>query len=106
VLASGMAIIISMVRAGSRIFWKPYQPPAPAAATATSSVQAMALAWLFAALLANTAAAGSLAGFTDAAAQQLLERRPYIEAVLGARPVPAAVPIRDILGGKPAKDKP
>ena len=106
VLASGLAIIISLARAGSRVFWKPYQPPAPAAATATSSGQAMALGWLFAALLLNTAAAGPLARFTGAAAQQLFERRPYIEAVLGAKPVPAAIPIRQILGGKPAKDAP
>jgi len=106
VLASGLAIIISLVRAGSRIFWKPYEPPAPATAIATSSVQVMALGWLFAALLLNTAAAGPLARFTGAAAQQLFERRPYIDAVLGARPVPAALPIREILGGKPGKDKP
>jgi multicomponent K+:H+ antiporter subunit D len=106
VLASGLAIIISVARAGSRIFWKPYEPAAPAATIATSSVQAMAMGWLFAALLANTVAAGPLARFTGAAAQQLLDRQPYIEAVLGARPVPAALPIREILGGKPAKDAP
>jgi multicomponent K+:H+ antiporter subunit D len=106
VLVSGLAIIISLVRAGSRVFWKPYQPPAPAAAIATSPVQLMAFGWLFAALLVNAAAAGPLARFTGAAAQQLLERRPYIDAVLGAKPVPAAMPIRQILGGKPAKDKP
>jgi multicomponent K+:H+ antiporter subunit D len=106
VLVSGMATIISVVRAGSRIFWKPYEPPVPASTIATSSVQAMAMGWLFAALLLNAAAAGPLARFTGAAAQQLLEPRTYVEAVLGARPVPPAIPIRDILGGKPAHDKP
>jgi len=106
VLASGLAIIISLARAGSRVFWKPYQPPAPAGATATTPGQAMALGWLFAALLLNAVAAGPLARFTGAAAQQLFERRPYIEAVLGAKPVPAAIPIRQILGGKPGKDTP
>lgn len=106
VLASGLAIIISLVRAGSRVFWKPYLPPAPPTASATSSVQAMALGWLFAALLLNTVGASALARFTGAAAQQLLERRPYIDAVLAATPVPAAMPIRSIVGGKPAKDGP
>jgi multicomponent K+:H+ antiporter subunit D len=106
VLAAGLAVIICLVRAGSRVFWKPYLPAAPASAIATSSVQVLSLGWLLAALLANTAAAGPLARFTDAAAQQLLDRQPYIDAVLGARPVPAAIPIREILGGKPAKDKP
>jgi multicomponent K+:H+ antiporter subunit D len=106
VLASSLAIIISLARAGSRVFWKPYPPAAPTAAIATSSVQAMALGWLLAVLVLNTAAAGPLARFTGAAADQLFERRPYIDAVLGAKPVPAALPIREILGGKPAKDKP
>jgi len=106
VLASSLAITVSLVRAGSRIFWKPIEPALPAAATATSSVQAMALGWLFGALLINAAAAGPLARFTGAAAEQLFERRPYIDAVLGAQPVPAAVPIREILGGRPAKDEP
>jgi multicomponent K+:H+ antiporter subunit D len=105
VLTSGLAIIISMVRAGSRIFWKPFEPAAPAAAIATSSIHVLALGWLFAALLLNTAAAGPLARFTGAAAQQLFERRAYIDAVLGARPVPPAVPIRAIVGDKPGKDK-
>jgi len=106
VLASGLAIIISVVRAGSRIFWRPYEPPAPASPIATSSVHAMAVGWLFAALLLNTAAAGPLARYTGAAAQQLFERHGYIDAVLGARPVPAAIPIREILGGKPVKEAP
>ena len=33
-------------------------------------------------------------GYTTAAAAQLLERRAYIDAVLGARPVPAAIDVR------------
>jgi multicomponent K+:H+ antiporter subunit D len=106
VLASGLAMIISVVRAGSRIFWRPYEPPAPASPIASSSVHAMAVGWLFAALLLNTAAAGPLARYTAAAAQQLFERHGYIDAVLGARPVPAAIPIREILGGKPVKEAP
>ena len=106
VLASGMAIIIGLVRAGSCIFWKPFAPAVPTTAVATSSVQVMALGWLCGALLLNTAAAGPLSRFTGAAAQQLFERRAYIEAVLGATPVPAAVPIRQLLGGKPQEDMP
>ena len=105
VLASGLAIIIGLVRAGSRIFWKPFEPAAPTTAVATSSVQAMALGWLCGALLLTTAAAGPLARYTGAAAQQLFERRAYIDAVLGATPVPAALPIRQLIGGKPGEGK-
>jgi len=106
VLASSLAIMTSLVRAGSRVFWKPFEPAAPAVATATSSMQAFALGWLFAALLTNAVAAGPLARYTGGAAQQLFERRAYIDAVLGTRPVPAALPIREIAGGKPVVDKP
>jgi multicomponent K+:H+ antiporter subunit D len=101
VLASGLAVTIGLMRAGSRIFWASHPPAAPDRAAATSPVQALALGWLFAALLVNAVVAGPLARYTNAAAGQLFERRAYIEAVLGAQPAPAALPIREIIGGKP-----
>ncbi len=106
VLGSSLAVIISMARAGSRVFWKPALPgSAPLTRlVATAPVQRTALAFMFAALLLNTAAAGGLASYTKSAADQLFERRPYIDAVLGATPVPPALPIRELIGDKP-KDK-
>jgi multicomponent K+:H+ antiporter subunit D len=101
VLASGLAVTIGLMRAGSRIFWASHPPAAPDRTEATTPVQALALGWLFAALLVNAVAAGPLARYTNAAAGQLFERRAYIEAVLGAQPAPAALPIREIIGGKP-----
>ena len=106
VLGSSLAIIISMARAGSRVFWRPaLSSSAPLTrAVATAPAQLAAVAALFAALLLNTTVAGRLADYTNAAAEQLYERRPYIDAVLGARPVLPALPIRSIIGDKP-KDK-
>jgi multicomponent K+:H+ antiporter subunit D len=106
VLASSLAIIISMARGGSRVFWKPAlagsEPLRQTAATAPAQLAAIGV--LFAALLANTAGAGGLASYTSAAAEQLYERRSYIDAVLGARPLPPALPIRTMIGDKP-KDR-
>jgi multicomponent K+:H+ antiporter subunit D len=103
VLASSLAIVIALARAGSRVFWKPALPGAAAFDTpvATTPLQAVAIGWLLALLGVNTIGAGALADYADAAAAQLHARRPYVEAVLGARPVPAALPIRTLLGGKP-----
>jgi len=104
VLASGLAIIISVARAGSRIFWKPYQPAAPEVTIATSSVHAMAMGWLFAALLANTVAAGRCrASPCRRAAVARPGSRTSTRCSAPAR-WPAALPIREILGDKPTKD--
>ncbi len=106
VLGSSLAVIISMARAGSRVFWKPAlatsQPLTRTVATAPA--QLAAVAFLFAALVLSTTGAGGVARYTSAAAEQLFERRPYIDAVLGATPGPPALPIRQIIGDKP-KDK-
>jgi len=106
VLSSSLAIIISMARAGSRVFWKPALPTSePLTRTvATAPAQLVAVGFLFGALFLNTTSAGGLATYMNATAEQLFERRPYIDAVLGARPVPPALPIREIVGDKP-KDK-
>jgi len=103
--ASGLAIIISLVRAGSRIFWRPYEPPAPSSPIATSSVHAMAVGWLFRALLLNTAAAGPLARYTApraaaVRAARLHRRRARRQAGAGGDPDP-----RDPRG-KPVKEAP
>jgi multicomponent K+:H+ antiporter subunit D len=45
-------------------------------------------------VLAAAAMAGPVSVYTAAAARQLFERDGYIQAVLGARPVPAAYDVR------------
>jgi multicomponent K+:H+ antiporter subunit D len=106
VLGSSLAVIISMARAGSRVFWKPALAGSalPARTAATAPAQFVAVGFLLALLLASAAGAGALARYTNAAAEQLFERRPYIDAVLGATPVTPALPIREIIGDKP-KDR-
>ena len=51
-------------------------------------------ALLAAAVLAAALAAGPIAAYTGAAAQQLLQRQGYIDAVLGALPAPPAWDVR------------
>jgi len=89
VLLSSLAIIIALARAGTTLFWAGQgdeaAPAEPGALWADG--HRIALGWLLLLVLANGLAAGWLAQFTDAAARQLAARQPYIDAVLGARPV-------------------
>ncbi len=102
VLVSSFGVIVALARAGSTVFWQPALPDAaPPAAAPTLPLQAGAIGALVAALVAVAVAAQPLAAYTQAAARQLFERRAYIDAVLGAAPVPPAFPVRDLLGGKP-----
>ena len=61
-----------------------------AAAARASAPERGALALLVAAALAVVLGAGPVARYVDAAAQQMLERRAYIDAVLGVQPAPPA----------------
>jgi multicomponent K+:H+ antiporter subunit D len=96
ILLSSLAIIFTLARAGSSLFWKaPVDlgcgPPVTPAATG----ERVALALLMAALVGVAIAAGPLASYTQAAAVQLTERRAYVDAVLGAQPAPAAWNVRE-----------
>jgi multicomponent K+:H+ antiporter subunit D len=100
VLGSSLAMMVALARAGSTLFWK-QATAAEQAAGAAAAVQArhaaahkLALAGLLAAVLASAAAAGPLGAYTQAAADQLIARTPYVDAVLGARPVPPAWDVR------------
>jgi multicomponent K+:H+ antiporter subunit D len=96
VLGSSLAIVVALARAGSSIFWKPVE------AGKTSSNGALphhalhtAAIVLGLVLVAGASAfARPISVFTDAAAQQLFDRRAYIEAVLGAEAVPPAYDVR------------
>jgi multicomponent K+:H+ antiporter subunit D len=96
ILLSGLAIIFALARAGSSLFWKaPVDVGGGAVVAPATANERVALAILLAALIGVTIAAGPIARYTQAAAVQLTERRPYITAVLGARPVPPAWNVRD-----------
>jgi len=103
VLLSSFGVIVALARAGSLVFWRPTLPDAvvPASVARTTPIQAGAIGMLLAALISVAVFAQSLASYTSAAAQQLFERRAYIDAVLGAEPVPPAIAIREIVEGKP-----
>ena len=92
VLASSLAVMVALARAGSVIFWKSTRAGPPA--TDASPAHAAALAGLLAAVLALAAAAGPVSAYTAAAAGQLVQRQDYVNAVMGARPAPAAWDVR------------
>jgi multicomponent K+:H+ antiporter subunit D len=96
ILLSGLAIIFALARAGSSLFWKaPVDVGGGAQVAPVTGSERVALAILLAALVGVTIAAGPIARYTQAAAVQLTERRPYISAVLGAQPVPPAWNVRE-----------
>ena len=99
VLGSSLAMMVALARAGSTLFWKPGEPGARAAAAGSTvaphhPAHGLAIVGLLAAVMGTAAAAGPLGRYTQDAAAQLVARTPYIEAVLGARPVPPAYDVR------------
>lgn len=96
VLGSSLAMMVALARAGSTLFWKPADGAAPAggAAVPNHPAHAFAIVGLLAAVLLAAVAAGPLGRYTQDAAAQLVARTPYIQAVLGARPVPPAHDVR------------
>jgi multicomponent K+:H+ antiporter subunit D len=114
ILTSSLLVMVAFSRAGSALFWKPGVAVTPlikvkdkgksigkgkavAAAPALTtwhSGQALSLGSLLVLLLICAAFAGPLARYTAATADQLLARQPFIAAVLGAKPVPAAIDVR------------
>ena len=93
VLASSLAIVVALARAGSSLFWKP-GAAAPDAVARHHPLHAGAIALGLALVALTAAAARPISGYTEAAATQLFERRGYIEAVLGAPPVAPAWDVR------------
>ena len=85
VLGSGLLATFALARAGGSVFWKTHGAavgvPMPAGDRAGLAILSVAgLLWVV--------GAGSAAQFTAAAAQQLAQPRPYIDAVLRRAPVP------------------
>jgi multicomponent K+:H+ antiporter subunit D len=96
VLASSLGIMVALARAGTTVFWAGRGDPttlrtetgAPVDRQYWADGHRIAFGWLLLLVLANAVFAGQLARFAHDTALQLAERRPYVEAVLGARPVP------------------
>jgi multicomponent K+:H+ antiporter subunit D len=96
ILSSSLGLIIALARSGTTVFWAApagaepagTPPPAPFGHRA-------ALGWLLLLVIANALFADQLAKYADATARQLMERRSYVEAVMGAEPVAPLWPTRE-----------
>jgi multicomponent K+:H+ antiporter subunit D len=95
VLLAGLGVMVALARAGSSVFWRPAAAgTAPVPGPRAHPLHAAALALALALLLGVAALAGPVAGYADAAAGQAFDRRAYVDAVLGERPVPPAHDVR------------
>ncbi len=91
VLLSSLGIVMALARAGSTVFWKAEAPNAmQTAAARMSPPERGALALLLAIACGIVLWAGPLARYAEATAHQMLDRKGYIAAVLGAEPAPPA----------------
>jgi multicomponent K+:H+ antiporter subunit D len=90
-LVSGLGMMVAVARAGSTVFWKASDAnQAQTAAARPAVAEGLALGWLTLAMLGVVVSAGGLARYAEATAEQLLDRRSYIAAVLGAAVAPPA----------------
>ncbi len=112
VLGAGLAIIVTLARAGSIVFWRGGEEDGRRAAStafaaygtgprlagsgsrAVDPGPALAIVLLGALIVACALFAGPITAYTGAAAGQLFARRPYIDAVLGAAPTAPAIDVR------------
>ncbi|WP_234413669.1 monovalent cation/H+ antiporter subunit D [Ideonella sp. A 288] len=96
VLASSLMVMVALARAGSALFWESGGAPPPGVpdrVTRPGLAQA-ATGGALAMVVLCAVAAGPIAAYTAATAAQLFARQGYVQAVLGARPVPAAIDVR------------
>jgi multicomponent K+:H+ antiporter subunit D len=92
VLVTSLLLVIALARAGSAVFWQSGTARTTGAAPAAAHELPL---WSAAALLvAVSVFAGDLSRYTRATADQMLERKPYVDAVLGAQPAPPAFDVR------------
>jgi multicomponent K+:H+ antiporter subunit D len=92
-LGAGLLAMVSLARAGSRLFWKPAAPAALLVGPAPRA-ERTAPVLLLLACLAVVPLAGPLSRYTEATAAQLHQRGAYVQAVLGEQPVPPAYDVR------------
>jgi multicomponent K+:H+ antiporter subunit D len=89
-LASGFAIMISMVRTGIRVFWVPLESEVPS----VRFLEMVPIVVLLSLCAAMTVAAGPVQSFMQATAQSLHAPQGYIGDVLSAprvQPAPSGV---------------
>ncbi|WP_018410602.1 monovalent cation/H+ antiporter subunit D [Methyloversatilis thermotolerans] len=93
VLAVGFLTLIGLARAGSVLFWS-VRPELAGSGTSAGASPRLLLATvsLIVAGVFMSAMAGPLKRYTDAAAEQLGDRRAYVEAVLGSEGVQTTRP--------------
>jgi len=83
--------MIAVARAGSTVFWKAADANRmQVAAARPAHTERLAIGWLTVAMLLVVLNAGSMTRYAEATAAQLLDRRAYVGAVLGAQPAPPA----------------
>jgi multicomponent K+:H+ antiporter subunit D len=90
-LVSGFGMMIALARAGSTVFWKATDANRmQVAAARPAHAERLAIGWLTVAMLLVVLNAGPMTRYAEATAAQLLDRRAYVAAILGAQPVPPA----------------
>jgi multicomponent K+:H+ antiporter subunit D len=96
VLASSLMVMVALARAGSALFWEtgPACAAAPPDSVRRPGLAGAATAAALAAVLLCAVVAGPIGRYTGATAAQLFARDGYVQAVLGARPVPPAIDLR------------
>ncbi len=93
ILSTSLVAVVGFARAGSTLFWRPYDASAPEAAAESPKAPGglLPLAALLALTVALTVLAGPMTRYASATAAQLYARGPYIEAVLGDAQARAAL---------------
>jgi len=108
ILLSSFLLLLALARAGIELFWNRERCPQGSVEVRVNGLggsRGLAL-WLCAGTLIGVAmAAAPLARYTQATAEQLAAPGQYINAVLSARPVPAAHDVRSELRAREASAK-
>ncbi|HPU53259.1 MAG TPA: monovalent cation/H+ antiporter subunit D, partial [Burkholderiaceae bacterium] len=96
VLASSLMVLVALARAGSVLFWNQGNAPAcdELAGLRHPGLARAATAGALAAVVSCAVIAGPIGRYTADTAAQLFAPQGYVQAVLGAKPVPAAIDVR------------
>jgi multicomponent K+:H+ antiporter subunit D len=97
VLLVGFLSLLGLARAGSTLFWH-VRTDMPSGASGVSAPLLTATAFLLATSVAMSVFAAPLQRYTAAAAEQLLDRRAYADAILGRQGGPDAPTARPYTG--------
>ncbi|MDO9557920.1 MAG: monovalent cation/H+ antiporter subunit D [Coriobacteriia bacterium] len=84
IITSGLLALLALSRTGIRFFWAPVDRPAPVLRV----VEYLPIALLIGLCVLFTVSAEAVMRYTSATAAALYQPRLYIDAVMGARPLP------------------